>query len=34
MPQNDQLERKGFLGIITWAIGGLISMGMGIPAIS
>jgi menaquinol-cytochrome c reductase iron-sulfur subunit len=34
MPQNDQLERKGFLGIITWAIGGLISLGMGIPAVS
>ncbi len=34
MPDEKQLERKGFLGLATWAIGGLIGLGMGIPAVS
>lgn len=34
MPEEKQLERKGFLGLATWAIGGLIGLGMGIPAVS
>ena len=34
MPEDRILEREGFLGIVTWAIGGLISLGMGIPVIS
>ena len=34
MPEEKNLERKSFLGIATWAIGGLISLGMGIPAVS
>lgn len=34
MPEKNNLERKNFLGIATWAIGGLISLGMGIPAVS
>jgi menaquinol-cytochrome c reductase iron-sulfur subunit len=42
-PSNDQekrmsdkpsISRRDFLGIATWAIGGLISLGMGIPAIA
>lgn len=34
MPEDRILEREGFLGLITWAIAGLISLGMGIPVIS
>jgi len=34
VPDEKLLERKGFLGIATWAIGGLIGLGMGIPAVS
>jgi len=34
MSQQSKVDRKSFLGIATWAIGGLISLGMGIPAIS
>lgn len=34
MPDEKVLERNGFLGLVTWAIGGLISLGLGIPAIS
>jgi len=34
MPQDNSLDRKGFFGAATWAIGGLIGLGMGIPAIS
>jgi menaquinol-cytochrome c reductase iron-sulfur subunit len=34
MPKENQLERKGFLGLMTWAIGGLIGLGMSIPAVS
>lgn len=34
MPEEKQLERKGFLGLMTWAIGGLIGMGMAVPAVS
>jgi menaquinol-cytochrome c reductase iron-sulfur subunit len=34
MPEETQLERKGFLGLMTWAIGGLIGLGFGIPAVS
>jgi Rieske Fe-S protein len=34
MPENKKIERRNFLGIVTWVIGGLISLGMGIPAIS
>lgn len=34
MPEKKFLERKNFLGIATWAISGLISLGYGIPAIS
>ncbi|NQS91075.1 MAG: ubiquinol-cytochrome c reductase iron-sulfur subunit [Chloroflexi bacterium] len=32
--EDKKLERRSFLGIATWAIGGFISLGMGIPAIS
>lgn len=34
MSDKQQLDRKGFLGTITWAIGGLISLGLGIPAVA
>jgi len=34
MNDKSRLDRRGFLGLITWAIGGLISLGMGIPAIA
>jgi menaquinol-cytochrome c reductase iron-sulfur subunit len=34
MPKENKIERKGFLGIATWTIGGLIGLGMGIPAVS
>lgn len=34
MQEDNKLERKGFLGLATWAIGGLIGLGMGIPAVS
>jgi menaquinol-cytochrome c reductase iron-sulfur subunit len=34
MPEKKILERKNFLGIATWAISGLISLGFGIPAVS
>lgn len=29
-----QLDRRGFLGFATWAIGGLLSAAMGVPAIA
>jgi menaquinol-cytochrome c reductase iron-sulfur subunit len=34
MSEKLSLSRRDFLGIATWAIGGLISLGMGIPAIA
>jgi menaquinol-cytochrome c reductase iron-sulfur subunit len=34
MNEPDQINRRGFLGIATWSIGGLISLMMGIPAIA
>lgn len=34
MKDNDQINRRSFLGIATWAIGGLISLAMGIPALA
>ena len=34
MQEDKKLERKDFLGLATWAIGGLIGLGMGIPAVS
>ena len=34
MSDNKQMDRKGFLGTITWAIGGLISLGLGIPGVA
>lgn len=34
MGDEQQINRRNFLGIATWAIGGLISLGMGIPAIA
>ncbi len=34
MSKDSTVDRKGFLGVATWAIGGFISLAMGIPAIS
>ena len=34
MNDHQSLSRRSLLGIATWAIGGLISLGMGIPAIA
>jgi len=34
MGDEQQINRRNFLSIATWAIGGLISLGMGIPAIA
>ena len=34
MSEPQELSRRSFLGFVTWAIGGLISLGMGVPAIS
>lgn len=34
MGERDEISRRGFLGFITWAIGGLIGLAMGVPAIS
>lgn len=34
MGDEQQINRRNFLGIATWAIGGLISLGMGIPAVA
>jgi Rieske Fe-S protein len=34
MNENKRIDRRGFLGLATWAIGGLISLMMGIPAIA
>lgn len=34
MGEKEDISRRGFLGFITWAIGGLIGIGMGIPAIA
>ncbi len=33
MNDKKQLDRRDFLGLVTWAIGGIISAGFGIPAI-
>lgn len=34
MDETEQINRRGFLAIATWSIGGLISAMMGIPAIA
>ena len=34
MSKEKQINRRGFLGVATWAIGGLISAGVGIPAVA
>ena len=34
MSNEKQLTRRGFMSLATWAISGLISVGMGIPAIA
>jgi len=34
MNDNQKLDRRGFLGFMTWAIGGIIGAGFGIPAIA
>jgi Rieske Fe-S protein len=34
MDEEKELSRRGFLSLVTWAIGGLISLGMGIPAVA
>ena len=34
MDDEKQLDRRGFLGLVTWVIGGIISAGFGIPAIA
>ena len=34
MGDEQKISRSNFLGLATWAIGGLISLGMGIPAIA
>jgi menaquinol-cytochrome c reductase iron-sulfur subunit len=34
MSEDTQVQRRGFLGLVTWAIGVLIGAGLGIPAIA
>jgi menaquinol-cytochrome c reductase iron-sulfur subunit len=34
MGDEQQINRRSFMSLATWAIGGLISLGMGIPAIA
>jgi menaquinol-cytochrome c reductase iron-sulfur subunit len=34
MGDNTNLTRRNFLSAVTWAIGGIISIGMGIPAVA
>ena len=34
MSEEPQVQRRGFLGLVTWAIGVLIGAGLGIPAIA
>jgi len=34
MDESEQINRKGFLSVATWSIGGLISLMMGVPAIA
>jgi len=34
MNEKRTIDRRGFLGFMTWAIGGIISAGFGIPAIA
>lgn len=34
MNAKKQLDRRGFMGLLTWAIGGLISAAMGVPALA
>lgn len=34
MGDEQQISRRNFMSVATWAIGGLISLGMGIPAIA
>lgn len=34
MSEDTQVQRRGFLGLVTWAIGILIGAGLGIPAIA
>src|SRR3989304_6582998 len=34
MSEDKEITRRQFLGAITWAIGGLISLGFGVPAIA
>jgi menaquinol-cytochrome c reductase iron-sulfur subunit len=34
MSEEAQVQRRGFLGLVTWAIGVLIGAGLGIPAIA
>lgn len=34
MGDDQQINRRNFMSLATWAIGGLISLGMGIPAIA
>jgi len=34
MGDDQQINRRNFMSLVTWAIGGLISLGMGIPAIA
>jgi menaquinol-cytochrome c reductase iron-sulfur subunit len=34
MSEGNKISRRGFMGIATWAIGGIIGAGFGIPAIA
>ncbi len=34
MNKKEKLDRRGFMSVVTWAIGGLIGAGFGIPAIA
>src|SRR4030066_1096642 len=34
MTEDTPVNRRDFLGIVTWAIGGLISLGLAIPAVA
>lgn len=34
MTEKKRLDRRGFMGLVTWAIGGLMGIGFGAPAIA
>ncbi|MFO8035195.1 MAG: hypothetical protein R6U57_00995 [Anaerolineales bacterium] len=34
MNEDGHMNRRGFLGVVTWVIGGLISAVLGVPALA